>query len=135
MSAKNVKNLITGGLTVFLVTSIFIFLPVARINAQTYNFITDSGLNTAGEKGGYDVSTSATSLESIISYVIYAILGLVGVIFLGMVIYGAFTWMTAQGNDEKVKQANNIIMSSLFGLIITLAAYAISTMAINYFWK
>jgi hypothetical protein len=135
MSAKNIKNLIIGGLTVFLFTSIFIFLPITNIKAQTYNFINDSGLNVAGERGGYDVGDTSTSLEDIISSVIYAVLGLVGVIFLGMVIYGGFTWMTAQGNEEKVKQANNIVMSSLFGLIITLAAYAISTMAVNYFWK
>ena len=120
---------------IFLFTSFFIFLPITDTNAQTYNFASSSGLNIAGKTGGYDVGDTSTSLESIISSVIYAVLGLVGVIFLVMVIYGGFTWMTAQGNEEKVKQANNIVMSSLFGLIITLAAYAISTMAINYFWK
>lgn len=120
---------------VFLFTGVFSLLLAGNVNAQTYNFINDSGLNVAGEQGGYDVSDETTTLESIISTVIYAILGLVGIIFLGMVIYGGFTWMTAQGNEEKVKKANGIVMSSLFGLIITLAAYAISTMVINYFWK
>ena len=132
MSLKNAKNLIIGGLTIFLFTAGFIFLPA--ISANAYDFTSSSGLSAAGTKGGYDVTTT-TPVEKLIGDVIYAIIGLVGVIFLGMIIYGGFTWMTAQGNEEKSKQAMSTVMNSLLGLIITLAAYAISTMIINYFWK
>jgi len=60
---------------------------------------------------------------------------LVGVLFMVLVIYGGLIWMASQGNEEKVKKANGIIMNSLIGLVITLSAYVISYFIISYFQK
>ena len=125
------KNLISVALTVFLFL-IFSF-PVLAQNG-TYDFKKQSGLGIAGNVAGYDINTT-TSLEKLISSIIFILLSFVGVIFFGLVIYGAFTWMTAQGNEEKVKKANEIVMGSLFGLIITLSAYVLSYFLISYFWQ
>ena len=103
--------------------------------AANYNFKEASGLNAAANNAGYDVSSSATSLDSIISTVIALILSFVGVILFVLFIYGAFIWMTAEGNDEKVKKAKSTIKGAVIGLVITLAAYAISSFVIKYIWQ
>lgn len=116
------------------------FAAISPVSAQdkatsgTYNFINQSGLNAAGAAAGYETGTGATSVEGVISIVIYTLLGFIGLLFLILVIMGAFTWMTAEGNDEKVKKANAMIMNALVGLIITLSAYALSYFLISYFW-
>lgn len=111
---------------------IFIFIAASQTLAA-YNFATNSGLNTTAKASGYTVTGTSTIVD-IIGTIIYIILGLVGVIFMGLVIYGGFTWMTAQGNEENVKKAMKILFSALFGLIITLAAYVLTYFLISYFW-
>jgi len=46
-----------------------------------------------------------------------------GTIFLILVIYAGLTWMTAGGNEEKVKKATDLISKGAIGLAIILAAY------------
>jgi len=77
--------------------------------------------------GGYQV----TPLESVISTVITAFLGLLGVIFLVLIVYGGYIWLIARGDEAKVEKAKNTIINSIIGLIIVLAAYAISYFVID----
>ena len=116
------------------------FIIISPVSAQnttaggTYNFANQSGLNASANVAGYDTGTGATSLENVIGLIVYTLLGFIGVLFLILIIMGAFTWMTAEGNEEKVKKANGMVMNALIGLIITLAAYALSYFLISYFW-
>ncbi|HTK05178.1 MAG TPA: pilin [Candidatus Eisenbacteria bacterium] len=66
-----------------------------------------------------------TTLELIIGRVISVILGLLGSISLVMFVYGGITWMTAAGNDEKIKKAKNTIVYAVFGLIVAFSAFGI----------
>jgi len=129
--SKKIKTVLAA-----LLLSVFFLIPPLLVYGQgTYNFASSSGLAASGNKAGYITSANAYSIEQIIAVIIYAVLGLVGVIFMGYALYGAVTWMTAQGNPEKVKKANNILNGALFGMMITLAAYVISYFLITYFWQ
>ncbi len=108
----------------FLIISLCFSLPA--LAEDTYTFKEKSGLNKTAEVSGYATDGDATTPEQLIGNVIYSVLGFVGVIFMVLLIYGGFIWMTAGGNEEKVKKANGILMSSVFGLIIVLSAYVIS---------
>lgn len=70
-------------------------------------------------------------LEQTIGTLINVFLGLLGIIFLLLIIYAGFLWMTAAGDEGKVKNAKNIMVTSVIGLIILLSAYAISTFVIE----
>jgi len=132
MFKNNLKKSIVSALMLIALTTGIIFTFGSVANAQgNYNFTDNSGLSNTGKTAGFDTANS-TSLEGIISIIIYAFLGLVGIIFMVLIIYGGFIWMTAQGSEEKVKHANSIIMGSLFGLIITLAAYVLTYFLFNY---
>ncbi|MHB8903651.1 MAG: hypothetical protein ACYC40_00915 [Patescibacteria group bacterium] len=117
---------------IFGVLAVLLFLVIKPVFA--YNFITDSGLEKTANTAGYAI-TGTTNIETLIGNVIMALLSFVGVIFLILIIYGALTWMTAEGNDEKVKKAKAIITDSIIGLGITLSAYAITYFLVSYFWK
>jgi len=80
-----------------------------------------------GEKAG--VSGSGTDDESVvtsIASVIEFVLGLLGVIFVILIIYSGFMWMTAGGNETQVENAKKIIIRATIGVIIILASYAIT---------
>ena len=64
--------------------------------------------------------------REIVAKVIKIFLSLLGTIFLVLIIYGGYLWMTAQGEEEQVTKAKDLIRNAVIGLIIILAAYTIT---------
>lgn len=58
--------------------------------------------------------------------VINVFLGLLGTIFLILILYGGFLWMTAAGNEERIKKATQVIGRAVVGIIIVAMAYGIT---------
>lgn len=113
---------------------VFIFLFALTTNivsAQSYDFAENSGLNTTGKALGYDLET--TTPDVIIGRVIFIILGLLGIVFLGLMIYAGTTWMTAQGNEQRVEKSKTMITEAIIGLVIVVIAYGLTYFIINYF--
>ena len=91
-------------------------------------------LGDAWNKLGLTASSAGyaeNSPEAVIAYAIQIVLSFVGVVFLILMIYGGFLWMTARGVEEQVTKAKNIIIAAIIGLIIVIAAYAISYFVIK----
>ncbi|MDP3836648.1 MAG: hypothetical protein Q8Q67_00905 [bacterium] len=119
---------VLGSIFAFLIIASSIFAPVLALaqDGGSYNFSEQSGLDKTGAAAGYDIGASAPTLEGYVSKIITVIISVLGVIFLALIIYAGITWMTAQGNEEKVRKAKELLTESIIGLIIVLAAYAIS---------
>ncbi len=86
-------------------------------------------LKIIGEKGWG--KTGDPGLLNIIGEIIKILLGLLGVIAVIFVVIGGFQWMTAGGNEEKIKGAKRVIGQGIVGLVIVLAAYAIAYFVID----
>jgi hypothetical protein len=103
-----------------------VFLAVATPVLAQY------GLNETGvaaglvQKGG-----EPPSITSIIATVINVLLGLVGVGFFVLLTYAGVIWLTAQGDAKKVDEAKTTMKNAVIGLIVVLAAYAISTFVVS----
>ena len=48
-----------------------------------------------------------------------------------MILIGGFQWMTAGGNEERVEKAKKLLIAAIIGLLIILAAWGISSYAVN----
>jgi hypothetical protein len=66
------------------------------------------------------------SFTEIIGSIISVFLSLLGIIFLILVLYSGFTWMTSLGNEQKVLKAKNTLIQAIIGVIIVISAYAIT---------
>jgi len=90
----------------------------------------DYGLGTAAKTAGIIKSETeakgGTALAELSGRVIRAALTIIGVIFLLLMVYGGFMWMIARGDKEKVTQGRETIINATIGLVIVLAAYAIT---------
>jgi hypothetical protein len=84
-----------------------------------------SWLDKARTNMGYENVDTGGAPAIVINAIGY-LLGLISVIFLVLIIYAGFSWMTAEGNEEKVTKARQLIINAAIGLIITACAYAIS---------
>jgi predicted acyltransferase len=49
-----------------------------------------------------------------------------GIIFVGLMVFTGYIWMTAQGDEQKVTKAKDTLQMAIIGLVIVLAAYSIT---------
>ncbi len=93
--------------------------------SPTNTSIYSSGLNT-GANAAYDNALPNADLLGVITLLIKAVLSLLGVVFLVLIIYAGILWLTAAGNEDRVKKAQGILKNAVIGIFIAMAAYAIS---------
>ena len=67
------------------------------------------------------------SLGEIAGAIIGTFLSFLGIIFLILIMYGGFVWMTAGGNEMKVLKAKQVLTQAIIGIIIVLAAYSMTS--------
>lgn len=104
-----------------IISSFLLLLPSLSL-AQT-----DGGLNAAAPSQLRRIG----SVPDMANILINAALSLLGVIFIILIILAGFKWMTAQGDSKKVDEAKDNIKNAVTGLIVVLAAYAITTFVFN----
>lgn len=110
-------------LTLFLALVGVVFLPLTS-NAQ---------LDKLRDIGGraYDVTGEPESPAATAGRVINAGLSVVGIVFLVLMLYGGYLWMTARGKEERLEKAKNTLEAAIIGLIIALAAYGITYFVVS----
>jgi len=86
------------------------------------------GLNLAGDRGFG--ASGAISVPTLVGNLINALLGLSGLILVGLLVYGGFLYMTAQGDTERVKTAKKTMINAVIGIVIIVAAYAAAAFVI-----
>jgi len=107
-------------LYIILYTLYFILLA-APVLAQP-----DLGLGF-GEYTGLVAKDPRATIASIINIVL-SVLGIVAVV---IVLAGGFMWMTAMGNEEKIKKSKGLLTAGVIGLTIILTAYIIARFVIQ----
>ena len=109
--------------------SILVLLFSAASSALALDF-GSTEVGSAAEKAGYSAATDETTFAVTIGAVIAAALSFVGVIFLVLMVYAGYLWMTARGEEAQVEKSQKIIISSIIGLIITVGAYSITSFVV-----
>lgn len=109
----------------FIILFIFIILLIPAMTlAQATNPAIRKLIDVGDTQGPYEAADQFT-LASIIGVVISAALALIGAIFLSLMLYAGYHWMTARGEEEKVEKAKETINRAVVGLIIVVGAYVI----------
>jgi len=107
-----------------LLAVIFNALILTPAIAQTQS-VANQALNGAGEAGkaaGYSESAPPVQMAQVLVNIINVLLGFTGIVFLILLIYGGFLWMTARGNEDQVAKAKKIVQEVIIGLIIILVS-------------
>lgn len=77
------------------------------------------------DRAGYE-STGETGVGNVVASVIQGFIALLGIIFVILIIYAGYNWMTAGGDEGKVTKAKDTLQRAIIGLIIIVAAYSIT---------
>ena len=86
----------------------------------------------AGKAGYATQGVNQFTLSETIGRVIKVVLGFVGTLFFALTVYAGYLWMTAQGNEDQVTKAKNILKMAVIGIIIVVAAYSIATFVLIF---
>ncbi len=92
-----------------------------------------NSVSNVATNAGYSPSNDLT-LDQRISSLVATFLSLLGVIFMVLMIYGGYNWMTAAGDETKIDKAKDTIRAAIIGLVIVIAAYGISVFVISRIW-
>jgi hypothetical protein len=76
--------------------------------------------------GGRDVD-----LIVVIGNIVKFVLSFLAIVFVILIIYSGFKWMTAGGDSKKVDDAKSVMKNAIIGLIIVMCSYAIATVVFN----
>lgn len=107
---------------VIILLNIILNIPIKNVLAAS---AFEQGLNATAVGTGHKDLPLKTPAD-MIGTVIGAVLALIGVVFLCLIIYSGYIWMTARGNEQQVEKAKSMLRESVIGLIIVLGAYAIT---------
>ncbi len=91
--------------------------------ALAYTVNDASSFLKAANKGA---GVEETDVSTMLARAVKTALVTVGIIFFIVIFYGGFLWMTAHGNEEQVKKAQNAIIGACIGIMIVIASYAIT---------
>lgn len=65
------------------------------------------------------------SLMSNVTMLINVFASVMGFLAVGMIVYGGFMLLTAQGDPAKIKRGKDVVTYSIIGVILVMLAYAI----------
>ena len=82
--------------------------------------------------GGYgDVASEGPAVTAAV--IVNFLLSLLGTFCLALAVYAGFLWMTAQGNEDSIKKAKDILTGTVVGLFVILSSYAFMSFVFRSF--
>ncbi len=122
---NTIKLIKSSLVTVGLLATI---LPSAAFAVSTDPFAAGAKqLDSVAGAAGVQKSDLPTTIGKLINVG----LTFLGIIFLVLILYAGFLWMTAGGEPEAVDKAKALLSQAVIGLIIIVTAYSLSSFVIT----
>lgn len=115
----------------FVLAILSITLSSAAL-ASTFDTV-NSGFANTGKEAGYPAPSGKPAVEfsqAFINYLDWTI-AIMGALFMILIIYAGYLWLTAFGKDEQVKRAKDLIIQALIGISVIITARLIVELVIT----
>ncbi|MFA5748080.1 MAG: hypothetical protein WC872_03105 [Candidatus Absconditabacterales bacterium] len=123
------KNL----MKLFIITLSIISLNLFNSFAIVLSVPESNGQEDFQVTGPTTIQSNESTLFGIIQVVNKYLRFSLGAVTMGVLIYGGISLITAQGNEEKMKKANKLLLGSLVGILICIFSYAVVRLIVNLF--
>ncbi|MBD3359417.1 MAG: hypothetical protein GF365_01780 [Candidatus Buchananbacteria bacterium] len=117
-------------ITILLIISTGIFLLTGLVAAQSPDPAEgiSGGVQSFGDMVYGGEPKPPAQLAALI---IKSALTLLGILFVALLIYGGYLYMTAQGKEDQIKKAKQTIIAATIGVAIIVMSYAIASFILN----
>jgi len=106
-------------------------LPALFLPATAFAQLTEARTTLGASGVGAPLGPQEPDLPVLVGRFINVFLSVLGIIFVVLVVYAGFLYMTAGGNEDGVKKAKRLLAQAIIGIVIIVTAYAISTFIID----
>lgn len=113
--------------SVLQVTAFFLFSN--SVSADESLFQGQEGISEMGKAFGWG---EVADVRVIIANIIQIVLGFLGIIFVSLMVFAGFRYMTSAGNEDQAKKALSLIKNAVIGLAIVMTSWAITTAVLRY---
>lgn len=121
------KKFVVGFAFILLLVTIFSFFPIHKHASAKGLWDSQVGMGSSGEIGkSFETTGTPRDIRVILARLIKVFLGFLGIIFMILLVFAGFKWMTAGGNEKNVSDAQAQIRTAIIGLIIIMMAYSIA---------
>lgn len=110
-----------------------VFLTALLVSVFFVSSVSAQVGDPLGMKFGSETNLGNQDVRVTVASLISTMLSMLGMIALVIIIFGGFKWMVSGGDDEKVHEARQIIISGIIGIAIILSSYAITSFLIREF--
>ncbi|MEI8360772.1 MAG: hypothetical protein WCG01_01450 [bacterium] len=108
-------------LSIFSMLILVNFSVFYAVNAGIKDTVMKGGLGEVG-KNGFDTTGEPTDIRVTVAKILNRLLGFLGIIFVGLIMYAGFQWLTVGGDSKKIETAKSYLQNGVIGLIIILSA-------------
>jgi hypothetical protein len=121
------KKIYILSIAIIFISSFLVFSLLSQ--ASTFADI-NKNIETQGQTAGYETGSDYTV---IIGQIIKTALSVVGLLFVALIVYGGFLWMTAEtgAGRNQLEKAKKVFIMAVIGLLIIVAAYAITSLVLT----
>ena len=105
-----------------------LLIPIASMAQTMKDRLNDAIIETGQE---YIEDSQEFYFAETIGNLINIVLSFLGVIFVILIIYGGFMWMTAGGKEQQVEDAKKVIIRATIGIAVIMLAYAVTWFIIS----
>jgi uncharacterized membrane protein YwzB len=116
------KKALIVSLIIFI--SLFCFINLSQAQGVITGQVDTFGKTVYGVDEAGDPAVTAARI-------INPILGLLGIIFIVLMLYAGYLYLTSLGKEEQIKKSKQLIVSAIIGVIIIIAAYAITAFVLD----
>jgi len=130
-SSRTVWPLVTGAVLALASLPATVFAQTAGTQQDAsagFAAKIQAGVDQSAHPSGLDVNNN---LMFMVGSAINVVLGLVGVVLFGYFVYAGFLYMTAGGEEDKIKDAQKILKNSVIGALILAVSYALATFVLR----
>ncbi len=122
----SIKKRIYFYLSIIIVNYYFFIANVSRVLGVGLDSNVVDDMEVQAGITALDSFDTSASIGSILAVAIKIFLSLLGIIFVILILFGGYNWMTAAGEEEKVRKAQETIRRAIIGLIIIIMAYSVT---------
>jgi uncharacterized membrane protein (DUF485 family) len=89
------------------------------------------GTNEIGQTFGVGDPSSVKDIRTIIIEIVNIALTMLGILFLVLIVFAGYQWMTSGGNEDSITKARKRMVNAIIGLVIVLASWTITNFIIR----
>lgn len=114
----------------FSLLIILTIVPITTLATTLQEDILSNAQNVEATALGVANNETATPQDIVVN-IIKISLSILGLLFVILIIWSGFQWMASGGNSETISKAKKRIINATIGLVIVLAAFAITEFVLD----